>query len=78
MSKGKKFKIQAKKLIAADGASAQLAQKLGRNNERAYLGFALVLAVYMSNVKNYQPFRMEGLVGALLWDKPGAAHGYRA
>ena len=63
VSKGKKFKIQAKKLIAADGASAQLAQKLGRNNERAYLGFALVLAVYMSNVKTYKPSDWKGWWG---------------
>jgi flavin-dependent dehydrogenase len=63
VSKGKKFKLQAKKLIAADGASAQIAQKLGRNNERAYLGFALCLAVYMSNVKEYSPSEWRGWWG---------------
>ena len=63
VSKAKKFKIQAKKLVIADGASAQLALKLGRNDERAYFGFALVLAVYMSNVETYKPSDWKGWWG---------------
>lgn len=55
VSKGKKFRLKAKKLIAADGASAQVGQSLGMNEDRVFFAAALCLAVYLSNVKDYSP-----------------------
>ncbi len=55
VSRGRKFRVKAKKLVAADGANAHIAQTLGMNNDRVYFGTALCLAVYMSNVREYNP-----------------------
>ncbi len=63
VSKGKKFKIQAKKMIGADGATAQVAQSLGMNEGRVYFASALCLALYMSNVKDYNPAEWCGYWG---------------
>lgn len=63
VSKGKKFRIEAKKLIAADGATSQIAQSLGMNQDRGYLVTALALAVYLSNVKGYNPAEWCGYWG---------------
>lgn len=64
VSRGKKFRLEAKKLVAADGASARIAQVLGLNNDRVYFGSALCLAVYMSDVKDYNPSEWKGYWGA--------------
>ena len=61
--KGKRFRIEAKKLVAADGASAQVAQSLGMNKDRMYFASALCLAVYMSGVKDYSPAEWCGFWG---------------
>ena len=60
---GKRFRLKARKLIAADGASAQVAQTLGINNGRMFLAIAPVLAVYMAGVKNYNPNHWVGYWG---------------
>ncbi len=53
VSRGKRFTMQAKKVIAADGASAQVAQSIGINEGRMFFTQAPVVAIYMSGVKNY-------------------------
>jgi len=63
VSKGKKFKVKAKKLVSADGASAQVAQSLGMNEDRVYFASALCLAVYMTGVKDYNPAEWCGYWG---------------
>lgn len=63
VSKGKRFKVNAKKLIAADGASAQVGQSLGMNDDRVHFANALIIAVYMSGVKNYNPHDWCGFWG---------------
>jgi flavin-dependent dehydrogenase len=63
VSKGKKFKVKAKKLVSADGASAQVAQSLGMNEDRVYFASALCLAVYMTDVKDYNPAEWCGYWG---------------
>ena len=55
VSKGKKLKIRAKKLIIADGAITRMGQAMGLNRDRGYMGFALCMATYMSGVKEYNP-----------------------
>lgn len=62
-SKGKKFRMEAKKLVAADGASSQVAQSLGMNEDRAYFASALTVAYYMSNVKDHSPYEWCGFWG---------------
>lgn len=64
VSKGKKFRVKAKRLIAADGASARIAQSLGLNNDRVFFAAAHCLAVYMSNVKDYNPSEWKGFWGS--------------
>ena len=54
-SRGKKFKVKAKKLVIADGCSTRLGQAMGFNASRGYMGAALCMATYMSGVKNYDP-----------------------
>ena len=54
-SRGKKFKIKAKKLIIADGCNTRLGQAMGFNADRGYMGAALCMATYMSGVKEYDP-----------------------
>jgi flavin-dependent dehydrogenase len=63
VSEGKRFRLQAKKLIGADGASAQIAQSLGMNEGRMYFTSAPVVALYMSGVKNYSPNEWVGFWG---------------
>lgn len=63
VSKGKKFRMEAKKLISADGASSQVAQSLGMNKDRVYFASALTLAVYLSKVKEYNPAEWCGFWG---------------
>ncbi|MCX8044108.1 MAG: NAD(P)/FAD-dependent oxidoreductase [Desulfobacterota bacterium] len=63
VSHGKRFTLEAKKLVAADGASAQVAQSLGMNEDRVYFASALTLAVYMSGVKDYSPEQWCGYWG---------------
>ena len=63
VSKGKKFTLKAQKLIAADGATAQVARSLGMNQGRAYFANALTLAVYLSGVKEYSPAEWCGFWG---------------
>ncbi|MFC1592085.1 NAD(P)/FAD-dependent oxidoreductase [Thermodesulfobacteriota bacterium] len=63
VKKGKRFQMKAKKLVAADGASAQVAQSLGMNEGRIYFASALTLAYYMSNVKDYNPAEWCGYWG---------------
>jgi len=55
VSHGKKTKIKAKKLIAADGSVTRMGEALGFNEERVYLGFALAMATYLSGVETYDP-----------------------
>ena len=62
-SKGRRFTVEAKKLVCAEGASAQVAQSLGMNEGRIYFASALTLAVYMSNVKDYSPYNWCGFWG---------------
>jgi flavin-dependent dehydrogenase len=54
-SRGKKFKIKAKKLVIADGVNTRLGQAMGFNASRGYMGVALCMATYMSGVKKYDP-----------------------
>jgi len=61
--KGKKFRLQAKKLIAADGATSQVAQSLGMNDDRIYFASALTYVAYMSNVKDYSKHEWTGFWG---------------
>jgi flavin-dependent dehydrogenase len=63
VGKGKRFTVQAKKVVAADGASAQVAQSLGMNEDRIYFASALTRAYYMSNVKDYSPEQWCGFWG---------------
>jgi flavin-dependent dehydrogenase len=63
VSRGKRFVVRAKKLLAADGASAQVAQSLGMNADRMYFTQAPVVAIYMSGVKNYNPNHWVGYWG---------------
>lgn len=63
VSAGKRFVLRAKKLLAADGASAQLAQSLGMNADRMYFTHAPVVAIYMSGVKDYNPNHWVGYWG---------------
>ena len=63
VKQGKKFKMYAKKVVAADGASAQVAQSLGMNEDRIYFASALTVALYMSNVKDYSPEQWCGFWG---------------
>lgn len=63
VSKGKRFTMEARKVVAADGASAQVAQSLGMNDGRIYFASALTLAYYMSNVKDYSPEEWCGFWG---------------
>ena len=55
VSRGKKDKVKAKKLIIADGCNTRLGQTMGFNANRGYMGFALCMASYMSGVKHYNP-----------------------
>ena len=64
VKKGRKFRVQAAKLIAADGASAHIAQVLGLNSSRVYFGTAFCIAVSMSNVKGYNPSEQRGYWGS--------------
>lgn len=64
VSKGKRFTLKAKKLIAADGASAQVAQGMGINRDRIYFAQAPVVAIYMSGVKEYHLNHWVGYWGA--------------
>jgi flavin-dependent dehydrogenase len=64
VSKGKRFSVNAKKLIAADGTNAHIAQTLGMNAERNYMGTAFCLSTYMSNVKTYNPSEWRGWWGS--------------
>jgi flavin-dependent dehydrogenase len=63
VKQGRKFTLEAKKMVAADGATAQVAQSLGMNEDRIYFASALTLAVYMSNVKDYSPEQWCGFWG---------------
>jgi digeranylgeranylglycerophospholipid reductase len=63
VSKGKRFKVSAKKLITADGCAAQVGQSLGMNNDRMDLAYAPVLALYMSGVKNQDVKHWSGFWG---------------
>jgi digeranylgeranylglycerophospholipid reductase len=63
VSKGKKSTVKAKKLIIADGSISRMAQAMGFNRDRAYLGNALCLATYMSGVKTYNPAEWKGWWG---------------
>lgn len=63
VSKGKKSKIRAKKLIIADGSITRLGQAMGFNRDRGYMGNALCLATYMSGVKEYNPSEWKGWWG---------------
>ena len=63
VKQGKRFKMYAKKVVAADGASAQVAQSLGMNEDRIYFASALTLALYMSNLKDYSPEQWCGFWG---------------
>ena len=64
VSNGRRFTLQARKVIAADGASAQIAQSLGMNQDRIYFAQAPVVAIYMSGVKNYFPNHWVGYWGS--------------
>jgi len=55
VSKGKKSKVKARKMIIADGSVTRMGQAMGFNRDRGYMGFALCLATYMSGVKEYNP-----------------------
>ncbi len=61
---GKRFTLSAKKLLAADGASAQIAQSMGINEGRMFFAQAPVVAVYMSGVKEYNLNHWVGYWGA--------------
>jgi len=63
VSKGKKSRIKAKKLIIADGVNTRMAQALGFNRDRGYMGYALCEAFYMSGVKDYNPSEWRGWWG---------------
>jgi len=63
VSKGVKSRIKAKKMIISDGVNTRVGQAMGFNKDRAYMGFALCLAVYMSGVKDYNPSEWRGWWG---------------
>jgi len=63
VSKGKKSKVKAKKLIIADGSITRLGEAMGFNKDRAYMGNALCLATYMSGVETYNPAEWKGWWG---------------
>jgi flavin-dependent dehydrogenase len=63
VSKGKRFTMNAKKVVAADGASAQVAQTIGLNEDRIYFATALTRAYYLSGVKDYNPAEWCGYWG---------------
>ena len=63
VSKGKKSRVKAKKLIIADGSITRLGEAMGFNKDRAYMGNALCLATYMSGVETYNPSEWKGWWG---------------
>jgi flavin-dependent dehydrogenase len=63
VSKGKKFRLSAKKLIICDGCNTRMGQAMGFNRDRGYMGFALCEAFYMSGVKDYNPSEWKGWWG---------------
>ncbi len=63
VSKGRRFNLQAKKLVAADGCASQVGQTLGMNADRMDLAYAPVLALYMSGVKDQDVKHWSGYWG---------------
>lgn len=63
VSKGKKSKIRAEKLINADGVNTRVGQAMGFNKDRGCMGNALCLATYVSGVKDYNPSEWKGWWG---------------
>jgi flavin-dependent dehydrogenase len=55
VSKGKRSKVKAKKLVIADGVNTRMGQSMGFNRDRGLMGTALCLASFVSGVKNYNP-----------------------
>lgn len=47
--------IQARKLIAADGVNARIAEKLGMNSERNYFTTGMALIHYVKGIKGFDP-----------------------
>lgn len=47
--------IQARKLIAADGVNARIAEKLGMNSERNYFATGMALIHYVKGIKGFDP-----------------------
>lgn len=52
-AKGKQSTIKAKKLIAADGANARIAETLGMNKRRIYFATGLALIYYVQGITDF-------------------------
>jgi len=55
--------VQAKKLIAADGANATLAEQLGLNKERTYFATALGIIYTVEGLKDFEPTAWKSYYG---------------
>jgi flavin-dependent dehydrogenase len=53
ISKGKESSVKARKLIAADGVNARVADTLGLNKERTYFATGLALIYYVQGIKDF-------------------------
>ncbi len=51
--KGKQSTVKSRKLIAADGANARIAEKLGLNKARTYFATGLALIYYVQGIKDF-------------------------
>ena len=55
--------IQARKLIAADGVNARIAEKLGMNSERNYFTTGMALIHYVKGIKGFDPSAWKSYFG---------------
>ncbi len=55
VSKGKKSRVQARKLVVADGCNSRLGQAMGFNERRTFLGITSCLSSCLSGVEDYNP-----------------------
>ncbi|MBN2031357.1 NAD(P)/FAD-dependent oxidoreductase [bacterium] len=68
-SKGRPSAIRAKKLIAADGANARIAETLGLNQERTYFATGLALNYYIENLKDFDSTTWKSYFGQIYQSK---------
>ena len=62
-SKGMQSVIKAKKLIAADGVNARIAESLGMNSSRNYFTTGMALIHYVKGIKGFDPTAWKSYFG---------------